>query len=101
MATLLPLILVNACLGSFKISIVVSPTVSNISPEAYTTGGDGINCKIDSDVTDLPEPLSPTIATISPLFTVIDILFKALVIIPLLLKLTVKFFICNKGLLIL
>ncbi len=40
-------------------------------------GGDGNNCKIDKEVTVLPEPDSPTMANVSPLFTLKEIFFTA------------------------
>ncbi len=40
--------------------------MKRISPERYSTGGDGSRRKIDSAVTLLPEPDSPTSASVSP-----------------------------------
>jgi hypothetical protein len=48
-----------------------------ISPLLYIAGGTGSNCRTASEVTDFPEPDSPTMATTSPLFTVKEILLIA------------------------
>ena len=46
-------------------------------PVVYFVGGEGSNCKMDRDVTDFPEPLSPTSASVSPLLIVNDMFFTA------------------------
>jgi hypothetical protein len=40
-------------------------------------GGWGNNLRIEREVTDFPDPLSPTSASISPRFTVSEIFFTA------------------------
>jgi len=57
----------------------------------------GNSCKIDNAVTDLPDPLSPTIAVIFPFVTVKDISFKANVDMPSSKKLMFRSFISSRG----
>lgn len=52
---------------------------------------------MDKEVTDFPEPDSPTNATVSPLDTVKEIFFTASVMPLSEWKLTCRFFICNNG----
>jgi hypothetical protein len=52
---------------------------------------------MESDVTDLPEPDSPTIATISPLLTCRDIFFIAEIFSNSVEKSTERFLICRRG----
>ncbi len=55
-------------------------------------GGVDSNCKIESEVTVLPEPDSPTIATISPLLTSREMFCMAVVVSDAVLKSTERFF---------
>jgi hypothetical protein len=52
---------------------------------------------MDKEVTDLPEPDSPTIATTSPQFTVKEIFFSAFVIPDSAMKSTERLFIRRRG----
>jgi hypothetical protein len=52
---------------------------------------------MDKAVTDLPDPDSPTIATVSPLFTSKEILLIAVIFPISVSKSTWRFFICNSG----
>ena len=69
--------------------------LNNIWPETYFAGGIGSNCRMDNAVTDLPEPDSPTIATISPRFTVKEIVFTAVVVAISVTKSTLRSFMCR------
>ena len=53
-----------------------------ISPEEILPGGDGTNLIADNDVTDFPEPDSPTTPIVSPLFKVKLILSTARTVLP-------------------
>ena len=55
------------------------------------------NCNIDNDVTVLPEPDSPTIATVSPLLILKEIFFTAEVLSEPVTKSILKFFIWRRG----
>jgi hypothetical protein len=57
----------------------------------------GNNCKIDKAVMDLPEPLSPTMATSSPGSTVKELLFIAAVDLPSWLNCMERFFMDSRG----
>ena len=61
-----------------------------ISPLLYVAGGDGNNCNIDKEVTVLPEPDSPTIATVSPVLIVKEMFFTAEKVSESVLKSTLK-----------
>ena len=52
---------------------------------------------MDKEVTDLPDPDSPTSATISPRFTSREIFFKAFTVAVSVSKSTQSSFICNSG----
>ena len=84
-------------IGSWKIMAILSPLIflasgsdnsrrsvpaNLIWPETISPGGFGINLKTESAVTLFPEPLSPTIATVSPASTVKDTPSTALTIPP-------------------
>ncbi len=74
MAISLPLI----CCISFsdaasKFTALPSFFVNRISPLGYCAGGAGNKRSTESEVMDLPEPLSPTTATTSPLLMVKEI----------------------------
>ena len=51
-------------------SVIRSRPANMTSPPVMRPGGSGMRRMIDSAPTDLPEPLSPTIATVSPGSTV-------------------------------
>lgn len=70
---------------------------NKISPDTYFAGGLCNNCRIESDVTDLPEPDSPTMATISLLFISKETFLTAEVLPYSVLKSTERFFICRRG----
>jgi hypothetical protein len=76
MAILLPRIFCKMCLGVSKILMVLLSEYNKMLPFKYLAGGCGNNCKTDNDVTDLPDPLSPTMATNSPLAISISIFCK-------------------------
>ena len=61
-------------------------------------GGVDNNCKTANAVTDFPEPDSPTMATISPLFTVREIFCNADIVESLLIKSIERFSILSKVL---
>ena len=70
-------------IGSWKIMLISLPRIARISRSdrcsrsrpwkrmapAILPGGSGISRRMDMEVTDLPQPLSPTIATVSPALT--------------------------------
>ena len=71
-------------IGSWKIIEISLPRTARISrsdkssrsrpskrtlPDTMRPGGDAINRKIESEVTLLPQPDSPTIASVSPVYT--------------------------------
>ena len=73
----------NAVIGSCNTIAILEPLTDCISlsdlfnkfsPSKFTSpptinpGGDGISCIIDKEVTDFPEPDSPTTAKVSPFF---------------------------------
>jgi hypothetical protein len=68
-----------------------------ISPVAYFAGGEGSSCKMDKDVTDFPEPDSPTNATISPRFTINEMFFNAWVVADSAIKSTERFCMLRRG----
>jgi hypothetical protein len=51
-----------------------------IFPVVYFAGGEGSNCNMDREVTDLPDPLSPTSASVSPLLMLNEIFLTAVVV---------------------
>ena len=70
MAIWSPRIFCVARSSSFNKSTVDSPSgEKSISPAGYRTVFCGRSFRIESAVTDFPDPDSPTIARISPLFT--------------------------------
>ena len=70
-----------------------------ISPPLILPGGLGISLIAESEVTDFPEPDSPTIPTVSPLFKVKLILFTAFTVVPSVWNSVTKFLNSNKVLL--
>jgi energy-coupling factor transporter ATP-binding protein EcfA2 len=94
---LLPLICCNFLVVSFRRFMVSPSSVKRIFPSLYCAGGVGNNCKIESAVTDLPEPDSPTRATISPLLIVKEIFFTASVFSPSVINWMARFSICNRD----
>ena len=53
---------------------------NRISPDSYFVTELGNSCKMESEVTDFPDPDSPTMATISFLFTENEISLNAFII---------------------
>ena len=53
-----------------------------ISPDDIRPGGEGTNLIADNDVTDFPEPDSPTTPIVSPLFNVKLMLSTARTVLP-------------------
>ena len=53
-----------------------------ISPPLIIPGGLGINLIADKEVTDFPDPDSPTIPIVSPLFKLKLISLTALTVVP-------------------
>lgn len=95
---LLPLIFLNSFSSSFKISVVAfSFSEKRILPFLYFAGGVGNNCRIDNEVTVFPDPDSPTIATVSPLFISKEIFFTAEVVPVSVTKSTLRFVILRSG----
>ena len=78
-------------------SMVFSSVFSRISPETYSAGGVGNSCRMDKEVTDLPEPDSPTMASNSPRETDMLIFFNACVRVPSVTKWMLRFLMCNRG----
>ena len=58
------------CRISVSSRLIRSRPANRISPCVMRPGGSGISRRIDIALTDLPEPLSPTMATVSPGSTV-------------------------------
>ncbi|OPZ18254.1 MAG: hypothetical protein BWZ05_00929 [Bacteroidetes bacterium ADurb.BinA245] len=63
----------------------------------YWAGGEGMSCNMESDVTDLPEPDSPTSATTSFRFISNEICFTAFVFPEEDKKSTDKFWMLSSG----
>ena len=72
-----------------------------ISPPVISPGGLGINLIAESEVTDFPDPDSPTIPIVAPLFNVKLTPFTAFTEVPSVLNSVTKFLNSNNVLLIL